>query len=129
MGEGRIGALVPDAPYQRQALVCVYGEWCQKVGAEELRARLKAAVKDAGLAKELRVTKSGCLGQCGHGPNLVFWPENVWYSRVHAEDVPEIMRVHVLGGGVVERLRYHPAKPGSNKTPDVVEAEKKTGGD
>lgn len=116
--------LVPDAPYERQLMVCVYGPWCRLDGAEEVRARLKTAVKEAGLSNELRVTKSGCLGQCGHGPNMVFWPENVWYAGVTPEDVPELVQRHVLHGEVVERLRYHPEKAGSNKTADVIEKEK-----
>ena len=117
---------MPDAPYERQLFVCTYGAWCRIEGSDEIRAALKDAVKEAGLASELRVTKSGCFGQCGHGPNLVVWPENVWYAGVKLKDVPEIVDVHVKGRRVVERLRYRPAKPGSNKTPDVLEKEAKT---
>lgn len=117
---------MPDAPYQRQLFVCTYGPWCRIEGSEEIRAALKDAVKDAGLASEIRVTKSGCFGQCGHGPNVVVWPENVWYAGVKLKDVPEIVEVHVKGRGVVERLRYRPAKAGSNKTDEVLEKESKT---
>lgn len=115
---------MPDAPYRRQLFVCTFGPWCRLEGSDEVRAALKEAVKAAGLAKELRVTKSGCLGQCGHGPNMVLWPENAWYAHARVEDVPAIM-AHLQGGPVVERLRYRPEKPGSNKTPEVLAKEKK----
>lgn len=117
---------MPDAPYERQLLVCTYGAWCKIDGADEIRAALKGAVHDAGLGSEVRVTKSGCLGQCGHGPMAVMWPENVWYSNLELSDVHEIVESHIKKGIPVERLRYHPAKPGSNKTPEVKakEAEK-----
>lgn len=115
-----------DAPYKRQLFVCTYGAWCQLDGAEKVRAELKRLTKEAGLADEIRVTKSGCFGQCGHGPNIVVWPENVWYAGVKPEDVPELVESHVKNGKPVERLRYHPEKPGSNKTRAVQEKEAKS---
>jgi (2Fe-2S) ferredoxin len=115
--------LVPDAPYRRQLFVCTYGAWCRLEGSEEIRDALKAKVKAAGLDKELRVTKSGCFGQCGHGPMMVAWPENVWYRGVALADVDEIVASHLVGGAPVERLRYRPAKAGSNKTPEVQASE------
>lgn len=115
-----------DAPYRRQLFVCTYGAWCKLDGADEIRGALKGAAHDAGLGSEIRVTKSGCFGQCGHGPMAVMWPENVWYCGLTMADVPELVEEHVKHGRPVERLRYHPEKPGSNKTPEVKakEAEK-----
>jgi (2Fe-2S) ferredoxin len=115
-----------DAPYERQLLVCTYGAWCKLDDADEIRAALKSAAHDAGLGSEVRVTKSGCLGQCGHGPMAVMWPENVWYSKLTPTDVPELVESHIKKGIPVERLRYRPAKIGSNKTAEVKakEAEK-----
>lgn len=118
---------MPDAPYQRQLFVCTYGAWCRIDASDEIRGALKSAVKEAGLAGEVRVTKSGCLGQCGHGPMAVMWPENVWYAKVKLADVAEIVDSHVRQGVPVERLRYRPAKPGSNKTPEVKRREAEKG--
>jgi (2Fe-2S) ferredoxin len=114
---------VPDAPYARQLFVCTYGAWCQLDGSEAIRAELKRLTKQAGLADEIRVTKSGCFGQCGHGPNAVMWPGNVWYAGLTLADVPELFESHVLNGRPVERLRYRPEKPGTNKTREVRERE------
>ncbi|MFA5861944.1 MAG: (2Fe-2S) ferredoxin domain-containing protein [Candidatus Thermoplasmatota archaeon] len=114
-----------DAPYKRQLLVCTYGPWCRLDGADDIRAELKRLTKDAGLQDDIRITKSGCFGQCGHGPNIVVWPENVWYAGVKLDDVPELFESHVKNGTPVERLRYHPEKPGSNKTREVKEKEAK----
>lgn len=116
-----------DAPYDRQLFVCTYGAWCKLDGSDAVRAALKEQVKAAGLASQVRVTKSGCFGQCGHGPVAVMWPDNVWYAGVKPEDVPEIVKAHVIGGRPVERLRYHAARPGSNKTAAVLAKEAETG--
>lgn len=115
-----------DAPYQRQLFVCTYGAWCKLDGSDEVRAELKRLTKDAGLSNECRVTKSGCFGQCGHGPMLVMQPDNVWYEGVELSDVPELFEQHVKNGRVVERLRYRAEKAGSNKTPEVQASEAKS---
>jgi (2Fe-2S) ferredoxin len=117
---------VPDAPYERQLFVCVYGAWCRLDGSDEIRAELKRLTKEAGLSDSIRVTKSGCFGQCGHGPNAVMWPDNVWYCGLKMDDVPEIFASHVQKGVPVERLRYRPERPGTNKTREVREKEAKT---
>ncbi len=75
-------------------------------------ARGSAAVLDAlrkelgaqGLGDEVQVTTCGSLGMCERGPNMVVYPEGVWYSGVQVADVPEIVREHFKGGRPVERL-------------------------
>ena len=62
---------------------------------------------------DVRVNKSGCLAQCGHGPMIAVYPENVWYAGVKLEDVTEIVERHLARGEVVQRLlfRGHVAGP------------------
>ena len=81
----------------------------------EIHKAFKEQVAQAGLKGRIRVNNSGCLDQCGHGPNVVVYPEGVWYSHLTIEDVPEIVAEHLKGGRPVERLRYHPPKTGGNK--------------
>ena len=76
---------------------------------------LRAGVQKAGKQVDVRVNKAGCFSQCGHGPMLVIYPDNVWYAGVQASDLDEILTSHILGGRPVERLRYEPGKPGANK--------------
>ena len=52
------------------------------------------------------VTSCGCLGPCFEGPNLVVYPEGVWYAGVGPAEVAEIIDGHLVGDKVVERLRY-----------------------
>ncbi len=75
-------------------------------------ARGSAAVLDAlrkelaaqGLNGEVQVTTSGSLGMCERGPNMVVYPDGVWYAGVQVADVPEIVRDHFRGGRPVARL-------------------------
>jgi len=102
--------------WQRHVFVCTSGSWCPAVDGDGLgvHARLKALVAEAGLKATTRVNHSGCFDQCGHGPMVVVYPENVWYWGVQPGDVDEIVREHLIGGKPVERLRYHNT-PGKHK--------------
>ena len=76
---------------------------CAEKGAEELRDYMKSKVKQLGLAST-RVNNAGCLDRCELGPCIVIYPEGIWYSPKTKEDVDEIIREHLQGGKVVERL-------------------------
>ena len=78
---------------------------CDPRGQAELQKALKEKVKARGLKGRVRANKSGCLDQCEHGPNLVIYPEGVWYGGVTLADVDEIIESHLVGGKPVERLR------------------------
>lgn len=77
---------------------------CSARGSVRVIEALRREVAAAGLAEEVQVTTCGSLGLCTRGPNMVVYPEGVWYSGVRVEDVPEIVREHFAGGRVVQRL-------------------------
>lgn len=56
----------------------------------------------------VKVTPTGCLTPCQHGPNVVVYPEDVWYSGVAPDDVPEIVAAHLDRQNVIERLLLPP---------------------
>jgi len=56
------------------------------------------------LVNEVQLTTCGSLGLCERGPNLVVYPEGLWYSGVRPEDIPEIVESHFQQGQPVERL-------------------------
>jgi nitrite reductase/ring-hydroxylating ferredoxin subunit/(2Fe-2S) ferredoxin len=108
--------------YERHVFVCTSGETCPVQGdTEGFVKALRAGVQKAGMKDAVRVNKAGCFSQCGHGPMVVVYPENVWYAGVQAADLDEIVTSHIVGGTPVERLRYAPGKPGANKI-DVAPA-------
>lgn len=78
---------------------------CNPSGTAELHKAFKDALAARGLKTAVRANKAGCLDQCEHGPNVVVYPDEVWYGGVQPADVPEIIESHILGGTPVERLR------------------------
>ena len=83
---------------------------CTARGAGQVLEALRREVNARGLEDEVQVTTCGSLGLCENGPNLVVYPEGIWYSCVTPADVPEIVRSHFQEGTPVERLaRTDPA--------------------
>jgi nitrite reductase/ring-hydroxylating ferredoxin subunit/(2Fe-2S) ferredoxin len=102
--------------YDRHVFVCTSGETCPTQGdVEKFVKILRDGVRQASRHQDVRVNKSGCFSQCGHGPMIVVYPEDVWYAGVQESDLQEILTSHIVGGVPVERLRYAPGKPGANK--------------
>jgi (2Fe-2S) ferredoxin len=77
---------------------------CGEKGSEDLFDRLKSMVKDRGLARRVIVNRTSCLKHCSRGITVAVYPDNVWYARVTAEDLPEIVESHLESGRPVERL-------------------------
>ncbi len=77
---------------------------CAARGSAATLAALRKEVAARGLADEVLVTACGSIGVCERGPNLVVYPEGVWYSGVRPEDVPELVHSHFVEGRVLERL-------------------------
>jgi (2Fe-2S) ferredoxin len=78
---------------------------CDPNGLAELQLRFKQELAARGLKSQVRANKAGCLDQCEHGPNVVVYPEGVWYGHVQLQDVAEIVDSHIVGGLPVARLR------------------------
>jgi (2Fe-2S) ferredoxin len=77
---------------------------CCARGGEETLEALRREILARGLEDEVQVTTCGSLGLCEWGPNMVVYPEGVWYTGVEARDVPEIVRSHFQENTPVERL-------------------------
>ncbi len=77
---------------------------CDPSGGGELHQAFKAGLARRGLKGKVRANKAGCLDQCEHGPNIVVYPEAVWYGFVSLADVDEIIDSHIVGNRPVQRL-------------------------
>lgn len=103
--------------YKHHVFVCSFGKTCEKAGGFDVFKAMKVAAREAGLGDTVRINKSGCMNQCGHGPMVVVYPQDVWYCGVDEEGGRRIVGEHLVGGTVVESLRYL-APPGDNNLVD-----------
>jgi (2Fe-2S) ferredoxin len=81
-------------------LVC-QNEDCKQRGSGELLEKLKERLKDS----DAEVKSYMCFGGCQAGPNIVLYPQKVWYNGVKRDDVHDIA-AHAEGGAPVERLTH-----------------------
>jgi (2Fe-2S) ferredoxin len=56
-----------------------------------VRQILKQEVTDRGWKGRVRVSQSGCLGLCEEGPNVLIYPQKIWFSTVGAKDVGQVL--------------------------------------
>ena len=77
---------------------------CAARGAGAVLEEMRKQIAAHGLTDAVQLTTSGSVGLCEHGPNMIIYPEGVWYSGVQPGDVAEIVRSHLVAGVVVERL-------------------------
>ncbi len=92
--------------FEKHVFVCVSGKTCPNEGACEVFDLMRKEIFERGLKSKIRVNKAGCLDQCGNGPMIVVYPEDVWYAHVKTEDVHEIVEEHLIQNRPVERLFY-----------------------
>jgi len=101
--------------YRRHFLVCITNrppfaqESCGPKGSVDVLKKLQKGLDRKKLRELYGVAATGttCLGMCEHGPNVVVYPDNVWYGGVQVDDVDELVDRHGIEGQPVERL-LHP---------------------
>ena len=86
-----------DQHYQTHVFVCVNERapdhprsCCSARGSVELRAYMKDRAKELNIP-DIRVNNAGCLERCELGPNLVIYPEGIWYQFQTRDDVDEAL--------------------------------------
>ena len=85
------------SPFVCHVLVCTndrHGE--RKACADGNSALLRTQLKDAvhqrpHLKGRVRVSAAGCLGLCAHGPNVLLYPQSIWFSEVKPADLPQLL--------------------------------------
>lgn len=55
-----------------------------------LAERLKARFKSLGLP--VRITRTACLGPCAQGPNIMAYPQRLWFKRVEEADEEALVK-------------------------------------
>lgn len=108
--------------YRHHVFVCTSGKTCPLDGGLEVHAILKKMTAAAGLKGQVRVNHSGCMNQCGHGPMVVVYPDDIWYAGVDEVGAARIVEEHLVQGQIVQEYLYI-APPGDNKIKTAEETD------
>jgi sirohydrochlorin ferrochelatase/(2Fe-2S) ferredoxin len=93
-------------PLAKHVLVCANAD-CAARGSVALLIALRRRIKDAGRERDIRVTRTSCMGRCGEGPTVAVYPDGIWYRGVTEHDAAELVHDHLLGDRLVSRLVDH----------------------
>ncbi len=85
-----------DTQYSQLVLVCMNErpdgrECCAQKASPEFYHALKIAVAE--LDPTIRVSKTGCLGNCASGATVALMPKNVYLGEVTEKNIPEILEL------------------------------------
>ena len=92
----------PDRP----AIAVCSGAGCAGLSNGRVIAAFEKELDAQGLAEKVELRATGCHGLCELGPNVVIYPEEIYYVHVKPEDVADIVKETIAGKKVVDRLVY-----------------------
>lgn len=86
----------PDITYQKLILICTNErengrECCAQKNSVDLYNKIKSSVKAAD--PTIRVSRTGCLGNCLSGVSVVIMPDDIWLGEVTEGDVEKIVEL------------------------------------
>ena len=94
-----------ESPFLSHIFVCTNdrgGERksCADNNSQLVRSKLKDAVSEKGWKGKVRISKSGCMGLCAKGSNVMIYPQKIWFAGVFPDDVEEIVSTMegIVGG-------------------------------
>lgn len=92
-------------PGKPSIAICA-GTGCLGLGNDKVISAFHEEIEKRSLEAQIEIRATGCHGFCEKGPNVILYPEEICYSQVTPEDVPEIVSETLLGKKVIDRLIY-----------------------
>jgi (2Fe-2S) ferredoxin len=92
-----------------QVLVC-QNTSCHRLGSQKVLATFQRQFLNDDHS-DITILGSGCLGECGNGPMVLVLPEEVWYCRVHPDEVNGLINKHLQGGQPIQQMLYRKFHP------------------
>lgn len=80
------------------------GPSCTHRKSKDLRVALQKEIEKQSLTNTVRINTSGNLGMCEHGPIIIINPPYTIYGNVTEQDIPEIIREHIIEKHPLKRL-------------------------
>ncbi len=90
---------------RREVLVCAGGA-CVSCGNAAVADAFREKIAQRGLADDVTVVETGCVGCCDLGVVVQIMPDNVIYPRVTEKKVQQIVETHLRDDRIVTELLY-----------------------
>jgi NADH:ubiquinone oxidoreductase subunit F (NADH-binding)/(2Fe-2S) ferredoxin len=102
------GRLIEDRSNStaRRVRVCC-GTACQATGSSKLIEKIEEEA--ASIQVNVEVVKTGCQGFCQRGPVMIQEPEQIFYQKVKADDIPRLFSESVMNNVPFRKQLYREA--------------------
>jgi NADH:ubiquinone oxidoreductase subunit F (NADH-binding)/(2Fe-2S) ferredoxin len=108
---------VPSATEKAHVMMCG-GAGCISSKCLDVVDAMKEALSKNGIADQVQIILTGCMGPCDMGPVAIVYPDATFYRRLKPKDAEAIVEEHIMKGNLVQRLLYR--SPGAKEpTPKV----------
>jgi (2Fe-2S) ferredoxin len=101
---------VGGGDFRRHVLVDVIRDGSISEDAFAVKKKFFSELNKGGL-DDVKVSTVRSMGYDDHSPVAVVYPDGVWYGQLTVEDVPTIIKQHLVDDTPVEDLRFDPEFP------------------
>jgi NADH-quinone oxidoreductase subunit F len=91
---------------KRKVITVSAGTCGQARGALEVIKALNKSLKAFGLKEQVVLRITGCHGFCEAEPNIIIYPDRIFYQKLTPADIPTIVEETIRDGRVVEKYLY-----------------------
>ncbi len=102
----KINYKAEQSKYKHQVLVCS-GAGCISSHCEDVKNALQEEIALCGLAEDVLVYETGCMGTCAVGPVILVLPERIFYTELTPEIARNIVRSHLVEGNILEKHTFY----------------------
>jgi len=103
---------VPSATEKAHIMMCG-GAGCISSKCTDVVDAMKECLAKHGIADQVKIILTGCMGPCDMGPVAIIYPDATFYRRLRVKDAEAIVEEHILKGNPVQRLLYR--SPGAKE--------------
>ncbi len=102
--------VLANRPQYSKTVVISSGTCGQASGSLPVIEALKKELLKRNLNNKIGIKITGCHGFCEMEPNLIVYPEGIFYKKLTAKDVPKIIEDTLLNNKTIPSLVFEEAK-------------------
>ncbi len=104
--------LLAEKPAYEKIIVVSSGTCGQASGSLQVIEALNGELEKKDLSETVGLEITGCHGFCELEPNVVIYPEGIFYKKLTVEDIPRIIDETILKNKIIPSLTYEDPKTG-----------------
>lgn len=100
----------------KKIIVVSSGTCGQASGSLQILESLNHEIEKRNLKPEVGIEVTGCHGFCELEPNIIVYPEGIFYKKLKPEDIPKIVEETILKNKIIPSLVYEDPETGRKKS-------------